>query len=183
MLEVIFGRVAEAIYFSLFMIFAKRLKEKKILFTVLMIAEYLILYACFPYDMKFQISYTFISYIILKILYKDKAQITDIFTFTISSIILIIISFVSYFIVWGTIKNYLIAVIINRLFLIIFLVITHKKLYNIQKLYKKLWNRQDNKKYKIKSTTFRAVNVVVFNLLFFIINLGMIFTFIIGRSV
>ena len=130
-----------------------------------------------------QVTYTAFTFIILKLLYKDKAQITDIFTFTISSIILIIISFVSYFIVWGTIKNYLIAVIINRLFLIIFLVITHKKLYNIQKLYKKLWNRQDNKKYKIKSTTFRAVNVVVFNLLFFIINLGMIFTFIIGRSV
>ena len=49
MLEIIFGRVAEAIYLSLFMIFTKRLKEKRILFIVLMIAEYLILYACFPY--------------------------------------------------------------------------------------------------------------------------------------
>lgn len=183
MLEVLLGQIPEAIYFALFMIFVKQLKEKRFLFIVLMIIEYLLLKTFIKYNMWFQISYTFMSFLILKLLYKEKAQITDIFTFTISSIILILISFVSYFIIWQTIGNYLIAAIINRLFLIIFLLITHKKLYNIQKLYKKLWNRQDNKKYKVKSTTFRAINVVVFNLLFFIINLGIIFTFIIGRSV
>ena len=183
MLEVLLGQIPEAIYFALFMIFVKQLKEKRILFVILMIAEYLLLKVFIKYNMWFQISYTFMTFLILKLLYKEKAQITDIFTFTISSIVLILIGFVSYFIIWKTIGNYLIAAIINRLFLIIFLLITHKKLYNIQKLYKKLWNRQDNKKYKVKSTTFRAINVVVFNLLFFIINLGIIFTFIIGRSV
>ena len=183
MLEVLLGQIPEAIYFALFMIFVKQLKEKRVLFIILMIAEYLLLKVFIKYNMWFQISYTFMNFLILKLLYKEKAQITDIFTFTISSIVLILISFVSYFIIWKTIGNYLIAAIINRLLLIIFLLITHKKLYNIQKLYKKLWNRQDNKKHKVKSTTFRAINVVVFNLLFFIINLGIIFTFIIGRSV
>jgi len=54
----------------------------------------------------------------------------------------------------------------------------YKKLPNIQKIYKKLWNRNNNKDKKIKSTTFRAINIVIFNISFFIINLGMIFMLI-----
>lgn len=42
-LEVILGQVPEAIYFSLFMIYTKQLKEKRILFIVLMIVEYLLI--------------------------------------------------------------------------------------------------------------------------------------------
>ena len=65
--------------------------------------------------------------------------------------------------------------ILNRLLLILFLIIFHNKLYKIQKIYKRLWNRNDKNKNKIKSTTFRAINVVIFNIIFYIINLGMLF--------
>ena len=41
---------------------------------------------------------------LLKILYKDKAQITDIFLMTVASIILIAISLFSYLIILFTIK-------------------------------------------------------------------------------
>ena len=46
----------------------------------------------------------------------------------------------------------------------------NNKLYNIQKLYKKLWNRNDLVKKKIKTTTFRALNIVIFNVLFVILD-------------
>lgn len=178
MLEILLGRVAEAIYFSLFMILVKRLKEKRLLYTILMIAEYLILYACFPYNVRFQILYTFISYIILKILYKDKAQITDIFTFTIGSIILTISCIILYFIISVTFKNVVIYAIINRIIIFLFLYLTRNKLYKIQNIYKKNWNRNDGIKKNIKSTTFRAVNLVVFNIIFYVLNICMIFIII-----
>ena len=47
MLELFLGQIPEAIFFSLFMIYTKRLKEKRILFTVLMTIEYLLLKAFF----------------------------------------------------------------------------------------------------------------------------------------
>lgn len=90
--QLLLGQIPEAIYFALFMILVKNIKEKRVLFTILMILEYVVLKLAFPFNMWFQVTYTFMTYIILKILYKEKSQIIDIFTFSIGSIILILIS-------------------------------------------------------------------------------------------
>lgn len=177
MLELLIGQIPEAIFFSLFMIYAKGLKEKRILFTVLMIVEYLLLKSFIHYNIWFQILYTFISFIILKVLYKEKSQITDIFTFTIASIIVILICAILYFIIWFTFNNYLIYAILTRIFMFAFLFLFRNKLNKIQKVYKKLWNRNDKKK-GMKTTTFRSLNIVIFNIIFYIINIGMIFMII-----
>ena len=183
MLELLLGQIPEAIYFALFMIFTKELKSKRFLYVVLMIAEYLLLKHFIEFSIWFQIAYTIIQFTILKILYKEKAQVTDIFTFAIASIILILSCGILYFLVWKTINNYIVYVVLNRMFLMLFLIIFHNKLHKIQDLYKLLWNRNDKKKTKMKSTIFRAVNLVLFNIMFYIINLGMIFTLFIGRGV
>ncbi|MDE6946569.1 MAG: hypothetical protein K2P14_05230, partial [Anaeroplasmataceae bacterium] len=93
----------------------------------------------------------------------------------ISSIILIVISVLSYFLTLGCAPLF---VIISRIFMFVFLYIFKNKLVKINRLYYKLWNR-NNKPKKIKSTTFRALNVVIFNISFSIINLGMILSYII----
>ena len=175
MLELLLGQIPEAIYFALFMIFTKELKSKRFLYIVLMIAEYLLLKHFIEFSIWFQIAYTIIQFIILKILYKEKAQITDIFTFTIASIVLMLFCISLYFIVWKTVNNYMVYVILNRICIFLFLIIFRKKLPKIQKLYKKLWNRNDTANKKMKSTTFRALNLVVFNIMFYIINVCMIF--------
>ena len=172
MLEVLLGQIPEAIYFSLFMIFAKGLKEKRILFTILMIIEYLLLKQFIKFNVLFQILYTFMSYIILKILYKEKSQIIDIFTFTIGSIILMISSIICFML---SNKNPIIASIINRLFLFIFIISLNHKISKIQEIYKTLWNRNDFIKKKIKSTTFRCINLIIFNLSFYILNIIMLY--------
>lgn len=177
MLELIVGQIPEAIFFSLFMIYAKGLKEKRILFTILMVVEYIILTRFLIYNSWFQIIYTFMVFIILKLLYKEKAQITDIFTFTIASIVVILICAILYFIVWFTINNYLIYVILTRIFMFAFIFLFKNKLNKIQNLYKKLWNKNDRRK-GIKTTTFRSLNIVIFNIMFYIINIGMIFMII-----
>lgn len=175
MLELLLGQIPEAIYFALFMIFTKELKSKRFLYIVLMIAEYLLLKHFIIYNIWFQIAYTIAQFIILKILYKEKAQITDIFTFTIASIVLMLFCISLYFIVWKTVNNYMVYVILNRICIFLFLIIFRKKLPKIQKLYKKLWNRNDTANKKMKSATFRALNLVVFNIMFYIINICMIF--------
>lgn len=183
MLEILIGQIPEAIYFSLFMIFTKNLKSKRILFTALMVIEYLLCLNSMPYDMVSHVLFFIMSYLTLKILYKEKSQITDIFTFAIGSVVLMIISIVSYFIVWKTVNIYYVALALNRILIILFLILTYNKLYKIQNLYKRFWNRNDKIKKKMKSTTFRALNLVIFNIMFYIINLCLTFTLFIGRGV
>ena len=175
LLEIFLGQIPEAIYFALFMIFTKDLKKKRILYILLMVIEYLLLKHFIKYNIWFQILYTIMQFVILKVLYKEKSQITDIFTFTIASIILILSCAILYFMTYKIINNYIIYVILNRILLILFLIIFHNKLYKIQNLYKKLWNRNDKIKKKIKSTTFRAINIIIFNIIFYIINIGMLY--------
>ena len=169
MLQLLLGQIPEAIFIALFMIYAKNLKDKRVLFILLMIAEYLLLKSFIKYNIWFQISYTFITYLLLKLLYKDKAQITDIFTFTIGSFVVVICSLFSYLIILYTIQNFMIANILNKFLLF------SKKLNKIQKMYKTFWNRNDKIKKKMKSTTFRALNLFLFNILFYIINTILVF--------
>lgn len=172
MLEIVLGQVPEAVYFTLFMILTKKLKEKRLLFTVIMICEYLLLKHLFTFNVWFQISYTAMTYITLKVLYKETSQITDIFTFGIASLVLIICSIIS----GGLyLLNPIIGIIFSRVLPFMIIFIFRNKLYSIQKLYKCYWNRNDKVKTKIKSTTFRCLNVIIFNLMFYIINAGMIY--------
>lgn len=175
MLELLLGQIPEAIFFALFMIYAKNLKEKRVLFILLMIAEYLLLKSFIKYNIWFQISYTFITYLLLKLLYKDKAQITDIFTFTIGSFVVVICSLFSYLIILYTIQNFMISNILHKILLFSFILLFSKKLNKIQKMYKTFWNRNDKIKKKMKSTTFRALNLFLFNILFYIINTILVF--------
>lgn len=173
MLELLLGQIFEAIYFALFMIFAKRIKEKRLLFIVLMIFEYLLWIYIFKYNFIFHIGFIFTTYIILKILYKEKSQITDIFIMLVAYLIMTMFSLILYPIIK---YNYYIALIINRTLMIMFFILFRKKLYKIQNLYKKLWNRNDKRKSKIKSTTFRAINLIIFNTIFYVLNLCMLYS-------
>ena len=174
-LEMLLGQVPEAIYFALFMIFTKRLKEKRVLFTILMVIEYLLLIRAIPYNLYSRIGYFVTTFLTLKILYKEKSQITDVFILAIASIILILIDIPLYLVISLFCSNYIVFVVTERIIIFILLILTRYKLPTIQKLYKKLWNRNDKEKKKIKSTTFRSLNVVLFNLSFYALNLIMIY--------
>ena len=153
------------------MIFAKNLKEKRLLFIILMILEEFIAVKIANYDIRFQLIYVFLTFLSLKVLYKEKAQITDVFTFMIGSIILLILNGISYGIIFLTIKQFTVAAILSRVLMFLFLVLFRNKLCKIQNLYKKFWNRNDNVKKKIKSTTFRCINLLVFNVMFYVSNI------------
>jgi hypothetical protein len=171
MLQLFLGQIPEAIYFALFMIFTKKLKEKRILFIILLTLEYILLLRIMPFSIYAHIGFFVMTYIIMKILYKEKSQIIDVFTLSIASIILMISSMICYL----TFSfNTMLATIINRIVIFIFLFTINYKLNKIQGFYKKIWNRNKNKT-KIKSTTFRSINVVIFNIMFYVINICMLY--------
>lgn len=180
LINIILCAIPEALYFSLFMIFTKNIKSKRILFCLLMFIQYVILMLVLPYNIWFHILYTFMTFVILKMLYKEKAIITDIFVFTLSSIVLIAISFVVYVSIMNFLNNYIVAYIIQRILLFVVVFLLKNKLNKWYNKFNSLWNRK--KKQKIRSLTVRNITVIVFNLMFYIINLGMIYAhFVIGK--
>lgn len=175
MLELFLGQIPEAIYFALFMIYAKNLKTKRFLYALLMILEYILLTRVIHYNLWFQVLYTFLSYVILKILYKEKAQITDIFTFMIGSLILIVVCALAYFPIYWIKPNFILSAIIVKILLFVVLFSINHRFYKIQDLYKKFWNRNDKLPKKMKSITFRCINLIIFNLMFYLINIAILF--------
>lgn len=172
-LEILLGQIPEAIYFALFMIFTNEIKTKRICFIASAILEYVLLLNAFPFDIWSHILFIITLFLIMKLFYKEKCQVTDIFTMGIASIIMILVSIVIYFLISLFTTNTIIGNIIQKLILFILLITLRKKLPNINKLYKKMWNRNKIPK-KLKSTTFRALNVFIFNLSFYVINVCMV---------
>lgn len=172
MLMLFLEKVCEAIYFSLFLIYGKNLKEKRILFIGIMIFEYLMITKLIQYNIWIHISYIIMTYINLKVLYKEKAQITDIFLFMFASIILILFSGIFAILVYNNITNYIVAIILLRICLFLFLFFNIKNINGVYKTFCKSWNR--NKNSKIKSLTLRNISIIIFNLMFYSINLAMI---------
>ena len=169
--EILLGQLPEALYFAIFIILSKKLKIKRTLFIVLNVIEYILLLNVFPYNLWSHVLYFIISYIILKLLYKERAQITDVFTLGIASLLMIIISIPTYFVVSAFTTYTIIGNIIQKLVLFIALYLLRKQLPKIQNVYKKFWNRNDKIPKHMKSTTFRALNVVIFNFMFYTINI------------
>ena len=64
--------------------------------------------------------------------------------------------------------------IINRILMFIFIFIFRNKIYNKYNDIIKCWNRHKNP-HKIKSLTLRNISVIIFNLMFYFINFGMLF--------
>lgn len=182
-------KVCEAIYFSLFLIYGKNLKEKRILFIGIMIFEYLALKYFIKFNVLFQLSYTFMTYLTLKVLYKEKAQITDIFLFMSASIILIIVSIITYLLAYiicnhnVTYFAYIVAILFNRLALIAILYFGKNIINKIYKKFYTHWNKpKQSNNPKVKSLTLRNITIIIFNLMFYILNIGMCFALAIALS-
>ena len=169
LLQLFLGQIPEAIFFAWFMIFTKGLKEKRFLFTILMVIEYLVFKYAFPFDWMFHISFMIGTFTTLKLLYKKKSQITDLFILLIGYVVMVLSSVLCFMVSQGQV---IIATIINRFIIFIPLFSMNYRLNKIQEIYKIQWNR-GNPKAKLKSATFRSLNLVIFNVLFVIFNLGM----------
>lgn len=174
-------KVAEPLYFSLFLIIGKNIKNKRLLLISIMVFEYLLFKAFIHYNVLFQIIYTFMSFVNLKVLYKEKAQITDIFLFAVASIILIITSVLCYGIIYFTIHQYIWVLLINRPLIFAILYFGRNIIPKTYKNFCKVWNRNYEKPNKIRSLTIRNISIIFFNLMFWLLNIGMTLTLFLGE--
>lgn len=165
-------KVCEAVYFSLFLIIGKNIKNKRLLLIGIMIFEYLALKHFIHFNVWFQLVYTFMSFVNLKVLYREKAQVTDIFLFMVASVILILLSVFTYMTALYTYKDYFISLVLNRLLLFGIILIFKNFIREKYKSFCSLWNRH-NKPNKIRSLTLRNISIIVFNLMFCFINFCM----------
>jgi len=173
-LELLLGQIPEGIFLAWFMILSKGIKTRRLEFTLYVVAEYLLVKYTFRYSYYFHILLMVLIFIALKVFYKEKSQITDIFILMLAYFCLMISSIICYFICFG---NVVLATLLNRFVLFTFLYYFNYKLYGIQKLYKKQWNR-GNPNAKLKSTTFRSLNLVLFYVFFVAIHACMIFSIV-----
>lgn len=70
--QLLLGQIPEAIYFALFMIFTKQLKERRILFASIIIIEYVLLFNVFKESYISHIIFFVSMYCLLKIFYKKS---------------------------------------------------------------------------------------------------------------
>ena len=167
-------QIPEPVYFSLFLIIGKNIKEKRLLLIGIMIVQYWLLMHIFPFNVWFQLIYTFMSFVNLKVLYKEKAQVTDLFLFATASIILVLLSLFTYSTAMITYKNYYVSLLLNRILLFSLVFFFRKSIRSKYKEFCSLWNRHNNPN-KIRSLTLRNISIIAFNLMFWIINFCMIF--------
>ena len=170
-LELFLGKIPEAIFLALFMVFTKNIKSKRVLFTSYVVTEYLSLKLVFSYSSYFHILLAILMFIGLKLFYKEKSQITDVFILIIAYLYLGVTSILCYYLCRG---NIVLATLSNRILLFYPLFLLRSKLSKIQELYKIQWNR-GNQDAKIKSTTFRGLNLVLMYVTFIFIHCYMIF--------
>ena len=174
LIGIVLGLFPEVLYFTLFLIYTKNLKEKRIKLFLLISITYFLCIMISQYKILYYMSFIAIVYGILKLLYKEKTQIIDVFIFSLSTTYLTLVSYVCFKFVKEDFSNYYLCSIISRVLLFIIFIFRNK--FNvIYKKYCTLWNRNDKEQRIIKSITLRNLSLITLNLFIFCLNLIIIF--------
>ena len=168
----IIGYVLQSIFLAYFIISVKNIKEKRILFIFCVFAEYLFLRTirALDYNVNFEVLLGIMIYLMLKIIYKNKARITDFITYIISLVFLGIISIPVALTIGMNIYGLVIA---DSVPIIITYLLRHKLTY-IDKFYNKFWNKHNNKK-MLKSVTIRGISTVLTIITFLLLHIWLIY--------
>lgn len=170
LISILFGLIPEVLYFTLFITYTKNIKEKRIKLFLLISIAYFLCMLIIQYEIIYYILFIVCVYAILKILYKDKTQIIDIFVFSLSTIYLTLLSYLGFIFFNDDLSNYYTLYIIARILL--FVPFIFKSKFNtLYKRYCKLWNRNDKEKRPIKSITLRNISLIIVNIVIFFMNI------------
>lgn len=175
----IIGAILQPIFFSLFIFYAKGIETKRLLYIAIMILETVFLRLILKIydDITFELIYSVLAFVVLKMLYKKKARIPDFITFILSVLTLGIISVITVMILGVNIYSVMIA---NTLAILITFLLRHK-LIKIDAFYNKFWNRHSEKK-MLKSVTIRGFSSAITILVFIAMHFWLIYVnYIAGR--
>lgn len=172
--KIIIGPIMDIIYFSLFIIISKKITEKRFLLAICIAVIYIICVMISKYNAFYYLMFYFLCFGVLKLLYKEKAQLADIFLVLFISLYLSLLSFIVFYFVKEDYSNYYQMAVINKILLFLPLLVKDKICLGYEK-YCKLWNRNDKEKRFIKSITLRNISLIVLNCFLFISNLIFIY--------
>lgn len=167
-LSIFLGMLPEVIYFTLFLVYVKDIKEKRVKLFLGILFSYLVCIFLAPYKVLYYVIYTILLYIILKILYKERTQIIDFFIIMYSLFYIVMLSYLICFAKDFT--SYLICYFIERILL--FSIFIFRKQFNkLYRKYCKYWNRNDTIKRPIKSITLRNISLIIINAIILVMNI------------
>lgn len=173
LMSFILGMLPEVLYFTLILTRTKSIKEKRILLFLLIAISYCLCILVQNFKILFYILLIVLIYISLKLVYKKKVQIIDVFIISTSYLWVAILSILLLVFLNKDNSNYWLLYSLDRLFLFIPLIFS--KQFN--KLYKKycgLWNRNDKENRPIKSITLRNISLILLNGFIFLLNISII---------
>lgn len=170
-LSVLLGLIPEVLYFTLFITYTKNIKEKRVKLFLLISVAYFLCILVQEYQILYYIALIALIYFILKLLYKEKVQIIDIFIISFAYLWLAILSAI--LLMFLNDNNFVFLSIIDRIFL--YLPFIFKNKFNdMYKKYYRFWNRNDAEKRPIKSITLRNISLILLNGLIFLLNITII---------
>ena len=166
----IIGCILQPLYLCLFIILTKRIKNKRAIFVILSIIDYLIVQNTLKFNggIYADLIYTILFYTNIKFLYKEKGRITDVTTYIISFLIMGIFNIIFILLL----KARIITILISNTILIIITLLLRNKLNTIEKFYNKFWNRHNFK--FMKSVTIRGFTATITILTFVILHVWLI---------
>lgn len=160
-MDILLGMLPEILYFTLFLIYIKKIKDKKIKLFLGITIIYIICIMIIRYRLLFYFGFLFLVYGYLKILYKDKVEIIDISVFSFSTLYLTIVSAIPYIFIR---ENFWNSYILARILLFTPFIFKNKFNYMYNK-YRKIWNRNKNKQKGIKSISVRNISIIILAIL------------------
>lgn len=172
-ISILLGLIPEVLFLTLFLTKTKNIKEKRLKLFIVIAIFYFVSMLIQQYKTIFYVLFIFLLYLSLKIVYKDKVQIIDLFVATIPFMWISILSYICFIFLKEDLSNYYMLYIIDRIFL--YIPLLFGKYFNLAyKKYCKLWNRNDKEKRPIKSITLRNISLLVINITIFLMNLYVI---------
>ena len=169
-LSAIFGLLPESICISLFIVYAKDVRNKRLpLFVSIWIVNLflMILFAgSIWYHFTFIPSVYGVLFLYNIIRYRKKTHFIDIFLILAPCLAISTSSIICYMLI----PNYWTALILNRMAIIMLPLLCKKPIAEWYIVYRSLWNRSQNK--KIKSITLRNISLIALNLFLLISNVA-----------
>lgn len=174
LVSILLGLIPEVLFFTLFITYAKGIKEKRIKLFLLISIAYIICIFIKRYKVFYYCLFIILVYCILKYLYKNKTQIIDIFIINLGFNYLCITSYVCFLFLENDLSNYYYLYVIERI--VLFGIFIFRKSFNdLYKKYCSLWNRNDNIKRPIKSITLRNISLITLNIGIVLMDLACIY--------
>lgn len=171
LLSLILGILPQALYFMLFLTKTKEIKSKRILLTILFYIIIALMVMITRYNLYLYLLIIPLIYGAMKLLYKRKAQIIDIFLIASGFGYMIIISYLCSFIYKNNYNLYWIAYAINNILLFSIFAFMNR-LKALYRKYIKVWNRNPNN--KVRSISVRNVSLLLLNAFIFILDVFII---------